>query len=291
MADPRLRTRVERLLRGDVRVDDLMMLFLFVRDRNDGREAVQEIGDFVAHQSDRTKGIVTREVRDWYRITSFMFPRRVAGAKKLDRKHLPTEFPAFLQAALRRASLISMRDHAGLRRADAAQLLPSILRKLERNKDGTLALTTDHTKTELQLIEFLCGHLHARPAFDGKRLLDEFSATLKSNALLRKEEVTSFGSLQTAIALFAAACMQNCTIQLGDGKTSWLGVCLTDSIDVYAATPFDLAKGHAYAASSIFSTGVAPLEHCVFELLSDTRGVLKMDLELKTPEILLSPLH
>src|SRR4051794_38876694 len=201
MADPGLRIRVERLLRGDVRVDDLMFLFLFVRDRNDGREAVQEIGDFVAHQAERTKGIVTREVRDWYRVTSFMFPHKVTGVKKIDLNRLSAEFPAFLQAALRRASPISMRDHAGLRRADATQLLPSILRKMATNKDGTLTMTAAHTQTELKLVEFLCGHLHARPAFDGKRLLDEFSATLKSNALLRKDETASFGSLQTAIAL------------------------------------------------------------------------------------------
>jgi hypothetical protein len=48
MADPGMRARVERLVQGDVRVDDLTRLFLFARDRCDGRECVREIGDFVA---------------------------------------------------------------------------------------------------------------------------------------------------------------------------------------------------------------------------------------------------
>jgi hypothetical protein len=191
-----------------------------------------------------------------------MFPHRgVAASKRLDQKRLPAEFPAFLQAALRRASPISMRDHAKLRRAEAAHLMASILRKLETNKDGTLAISSAHTRAELALIEFLSGHIYARPAFDAKRLLEEFSATLKSNGLLKKQEVAAFASLQTAIALFAASNMQNCIVQLGDGKVSWLRVCLAEHLDVYAATPFDLNGGVAYAAFSamvLFAIGRTP---------------------------------
>lgn len=43
MPDAGLRARVERLLRGDLRIDDLTRLFLYVRDRCDGREPVREI--------------------------------------------------------------------------------------------------------------------------------------------------------------------------------------------------------------------------------------------------------
>jgi hypothetical protein len=61
-----LRVRVERLLRGNFRAEDLNRLFLYARDRCQGRESVQEIGDFVAHHDERSKGVVTRRTRDFF---------------------------------------------------------------------------------------------------------------------------------------------------------------------------------------------------------------------------------
>src|SRR5579862_4110756 len=101
MPDPGLRARVERLLRGDIRSEDLVRLFLYARDRCDGREPVQEIGDFVAHHDERTKGIVTRETRDWF-LTARFFRSAMQGA--IDAKQLPSNFTNFLDASLRRIS-------------------------------------------------------------------------------------------------------------------------------------------------------------------------------------------
>lgn len=43
-----LRIRVERLLRGDQRPEDLAALFLALRDYSGGRECVVEIGNYIA---------------------------------------------------------------------------------------------------------------------------------------------------------------------------------------------------------------------------------------------------
>src|SRR5688572_6682491 len=99
MPDPGMRARVGRLLRRDFRSDDLTRLFLYARDRCDGRESVQEIGDFVAHHDERTKGLITRSTRDW-QITAWHYTLRIQNA--LDRFRLSKDYPEFLYASLRR---------------------------------------------------------------------------------------------------------------------------------------------------------------------------------------------
>lgn len=280
------------MLAGDVRADDLARLFLYARDRCDGREAVREIGDFVAHHAERTKGITTREVRDWYRITSFLIPRFDQHAQPIYGDRLPSDFPDFLKATFRRVEAAFLRKNAQLRRADAHQMLSSLLSKFVTNADGTVAISNEHTKGERTLMEALCQVLVVRPAFDDARLFSDFAATLKSHALLKKEELCDFAGLRPAIALFAVAVMHNCTIQLGDGKVSRLHASLGgDHIAVCAPVPVSLphrGREQVYVSSAIFGTKLNPLDYCKFDLLrSDT---VDCDLELATPQVLLSPL-
>ena len=67
--DAELRIRAGRLLAGRPRTDDLDQLYLSQRDRAHGRASFREIGDFVAHRGERSKGPITQQVRDVF--TSF----------------------------------------------------------------------------------------------------------------------------------------------------------------------------------------------------------------------------
>src|SRR4051812_38202095 len=115
MPDEIMRSRVERLLRKDVRADDLTRLFLFARDRCDGRESVQEIGDFVAHHNERTKGTITRTVRDWAAIIQM---RSWDPNIVLNPKRLPAIFPIFLRATARRLNQRIVVNQTGLARSE-----------------------------------------------------------------------------------------------------------------------------------------------------------------------------
>ena len=110
MSDAIARARVERLLRGDVRNDDLTRLFLFARDRCDGRECIQKIGDFVAHHDERTKGIVSRTVADWSVIVRF---RGWVPNNQLDLQRLPSIFAEYLMATARRLDHKTIRANTG----------------------------------------------------------------------------------------------------------------------------------------------------------------------------------
>jgi len=82
MSDQTVRRRVERLLQGERRPDDLTRIFMHMRDRSDGRESVQEIGDFVAHQNDRIKGLVTRSSRRRFKELQFQLEYILDGEMK-----------------------------------------------------------------------------------------------------------------------------------------------------------------------------------------------------------------
>jgi hypothetical protein len=268
--DSGLRARVERLLHGDFRPEDLSRLFLYARDRCDGREAVQEIGDFVAHHSERTKGIVTRTVRDWYLTTRFHF--QLIENKHLDWNRLPSNFDEILAASFRRIPRTMLGRRTGLTKGDVKKRLPAILKGLRRNSDGSMALNSFYTRRELKIIETLADILVAEPAFDNDRLFSDFVATLKSHSLLRLSEVGAFADLKPAIGLFAVAEMHNCTVRLPDHVTICLkvnDVVGAGKIAVSAPIHVSIIRGSPiFLSTAIFSTQVEAKQGCTAELLA-----------------------
>ncbi len=215
MSDPIVRARVDRLLRGEVREDDLTRLFLFARDRCDGRECVQEIGDFVAHHNERTKGITTNTVKDWSVIVRL---RGWMPNQKLDLQHLPSIFPDYLWATSRRLDHKTIKKETGLTRSEAAAVLPFLIARLVKNQDGSYAVNPFTTRPERAIIECFVSHMVVVPAFTDTHLFDDFSATLKSNGgLLNKDEVHQFRAFCHYIILFAAVQMHRCSIVVDEG--------------------------------------------------------------------------
>ncbi|SHG40496.1 hypothetical protein [Bradyrhizobium erythrophlei] len=271
MPDSKSRARVERMLRGDMRPDDLTHLFLYARDRCDGRESVQEIGDFVAHHAERNKGIVTESTREWFAIARFSaVVFTLEGTKPLDPERLPAVTPSFLSATLRRIDNKQLRAMSGLSRVAARKALPALLRMLRQNADGTYSAGPVSGQNEVALLRGLSSVIIAKAAFDGDRLFADFSATLKSNALVIKSETDALSKLQPVIELFAIAAMHNCRIQMDDGSQIVLKAAPSDAgIDVNAAIPTHKLKdgGEIFLSSSIFKSKINPKEFCEPNLL------------------------
>jgi len=289
--DSGLRARVERLLRGDVRPDDLDRLFLYARDRCDGRESVQEVGDFVAHHNERTKGILTRCVQDWYVSSRFHF-YMMDKPQGPDPNDLPSNFDAVLWASFRRADAKEISRVIGLDRAEVSQRLPAITRGLKRNPDGSMALNNFYTRKELRIINGLSKMLIAKPAFDNDRLFDDLAATLKSHGLLYHSELRAFTDLKTVIGLFTITVMHNSTIRLGDGTAirlkindargaQKLAVCAPVQVSVLQGSPI-------FVATAMFATEIDIQRACTAELLA-IPDPWDFEIEL-TPERLLSKL-
>jgi len=268
MADSKVRAQVRRLLSGTFRPDDLANLFLFARDHSDGREAVGEIGDFAAHQGKRTKGLISRETRDWFAIARFHQARfGPGGPYPLRADNLPAVTPEYLKASLRRIDNKALAKHARMSRTEANRLLPFILRTLTRKPSGSFSLGNIYTLKERSLLKTLLSLMVVRNAFDGKRLFSEFTAVLRSNGLASKAEMASAPNLRPLIELFALSLMHNCLIQFADGTTTTLYVTRGSTLEVCSAVPVDAAR-NTYLSAAVFSTNLDPSEHCTERLLA-----------------------
>jgi hypothetical protein len=214
------RARVERLLSGEFRPDDLMNLFLHVRDQRDNRQTVKETGDFVTHRREREKGIVTIGTKEWFAIAQFV--PFLAGINKADSASLPASFPAFLWATYKRLNPKEFTEATKLKHNGTDRLLGSAIKKLTKNQNGTHSTSSEHTASELKLMQDLCCVLVSKPAFDNEQLFSDFAATLKSQSLLKKEEMKMFINLKPAIGLFAVGVMHNCVIKIDEQANSTL---------------------------------------------------------------------
>lgn len=272
-----LRSRVERLLRGEFRSDDLTRLFLFARDRTEGRDTVREIGDFVAHHDERTKGIITRATRDFFVVMHFL-AQRVNQTISLN--DLPAEFPDVLWAVMRRVNNKTIVSRTGIKLAQATKILPGLINKLIATSNGNFSITNHHTPKEIALIQGLIGLIIVQPAFDSDHLYDDFVSILKSQSILRKEEMRDFTQLKAAIALYAVSVMHNCNVILAHGSKAKLSASrsleverdgnLVHCLSVYATAavrwPTD---GIDHFSVPMFVTDLLPEDHCSPSLLSN----------------------
>lgn len=273
MPDQAHRVRVERLLRGDFKQEDLTRLFLFARGRCGGRDSVKEIGDFVAHHSRRTKGLTTETAQDWFAISAFTVTRFLNPLPT--NENLPAIFPAYLQATFRRIQRHSAKNNRAPRpRGNGVErLLLSTIEKFERHADGTFSIIPSrHSPIEHALIKDLCSVIVNRPAFDGDELYKDFAATLTDNAILRKTELADFEKLKPAIILYAVTIMHRCLIKIDNTLSININAMVTAPsgvdgvIEVQCGVPVVNSATTIFCA--IFSTSLRADLYCEPALLA-----------------------
>lgn len=201
-----LRKRLERLLSGERRIDDLQALFLDQRFRAQGRRSVREIGDFIAHRDRRDKGEVVEVVADLYRSAHFWAWTQL---------NLPAALSDLSDAAnaaranLRRATDDQLKGGCNLKRPVAQSVLEAAIKKLGEGRQLT--------QREKATFNYLAGNLIWNPAFDDQHLCQELEDNLLSLGLLRDSEVESFRGLGPFIALFTITQMHGAVIDLPSG--------------------------------------------------------------------------
>jgi hypothetical protein len=163
-----LRIRVERLLRGEKRPEDLTALFLALRDYSGGRECVVEIGNYIAHRGERKIGITTREAKDFFRTVRF-YTDYTYRNRPVDLLDLPKDFYDLLAGSFRRTPNEMIKQRLNMRRQALERKLPEIKSRLSTDAMGRVALMWP-TGIDRAIIDCLLGHVTARSAFNDLRL-------------------------------------------------------------------------------------------------------------------------
>ena len=207
--DMKLSARVDRLVSGKYRSDDLNYIFLALRQTSYGRPILVELGDFIAHNSQREKGICTERFIDFYKI----LPTYVKmGGKRLNVNDLPEDIASFLGASYRMIGPELIAKKTKLRKNGLSKLLSSLITRVGRNNSTKLSFLTRPNDEELRLFNFLTNGSMVEPAFNDKGLLEDFWHSLTKNGLVSAVDKPKILAQKNAIVAFAIASMHQCKL-------------------------------------------------------------------------------
>jgi hypothetical protein len=126
----------------------------------------------------------------------------------LNTQKMPVVTRDYFEIAVNRVDARVIREKTDLKRKAANEAMRGLCNRLKQNPDGTWALPSDVTRTELSLANCVASVLVVRPAFTAERLVDDFIATLRSNGLITKEEIREHrDALNLIVQLYAVAAM------------------------------------------------------------------------------------
>ena len=266
MADSKARAWAQRLLRGDIRDGDLQGLFLYARDRPDGRDVVTEVGDFAAHHTERQKGMITKSARDWVAIVRFHSTHNFGNGPPLDVNRLPPITPRYISAMFDRLGDDAYRK-IGLRRASAFKMLKSVLALLHANADGTLKFI-QRSGTEFDLFQLCCNILMVESAFNGEKLSTGIIEILRSASVLSREEIRGNPSLHTLFQLYALSVMHNASVTVDNEPNMRLELTQADSgLLISTAVALPNITPRLSLSSPIFATKLSAPQYCQQDLL------------------------
>src|SRR5262245_11447116 len=202
MSSMALRSRVERLLRGEIREQDLHRLFLSIREKAGGSGLVGEIAHFLAHPSLRTKGVAWHEVRDMFVFLKFRVP---LSRRSIITTDFPASMPNALRANLRRMRQPTLKRETGFSRSKAEKVLETRLAVAIPTPGGVKLGPL--SEAEARVLLCVSSHAKAGPLFDDSELFEDFCRPLQKQGILRSTEKPALKKAKPAITLFALTAM------------------------------------------------------------------------------------
>jgi hypothetical protein len=266
--DRTLRSRVLRLLRGEVREQDLTSLFLGLR--GDRADPLAEIRNFIARPGEPDRGLVSRQARDFFALLRFGFPVETPA---LDR--LPGNIREVLDAGFDAADARAVRITTGLSPRAARRHLDDIKSRLRDDPSGAVHLAWP-TDEDLGLINVLAGQLVAKPAFDDVSVFEALRRALLARGLLAPAERRAFAAAAPAVALYVVCRLHDCAVALPDGTIVELHATPdarqgTIGVVARAALKGVIDDGDVMVAAPFFVTSLDAGTYCEAELLPESR--------------------
>jgi len=255
--DEDLQRRARRLIAGDRRADDLDRLYLGLRARARGFEAVREIGDFVAHRNEREKGLVTQVGRDVF-TSAEVWSMAMRGLKPSW-----SDIGRAADANLRLATDAQIQTGCGCGRARARKRIDSALEKVGRAENITAA--------EAQALNYLGNRFIWRPAFSADQLIDELGRLLVRAGLIQPADLGQLGPARDFVALHALAVMHGSAIKTETGQRARLFAGFSNKdrwLEVKVDIVFPELGKPLMIPVCLFLTDLLPDDHCAPSLVS-----------------------
>jgi hypothetical protein len=292
IAHDALQSRVERLLRGDIREQDINHLFFNLREEQHGRGIVREIAHFLAHPKQRTQGIATTETRDLFAFLKF---RMQIDQSKIIRVAMPANMPDAMRGNLRRMRPSILKREAGVSPPQAKRVLDGVLNRMSPTGHGGLTKPFILTQEEYDVFACVASNLKGGSLFTDDDLFNELCRILKKLHLLRDSERKAFANCKAAISLFALTAMHNRTIDLGDGSMARLSITadMYGNLGVFAGAEviadYD-GKGPTQVFAWLFQTELPVNDYCEDGVAPISRvpfiGELEMSSDLKLTRLI-----
>lgn len=210
--DPRLRQRVERLLRPEFHVDDITKLFLGLREHHGDNPTFQEVGDFIAHGDMRIKGAVSSNLTDLITFYQNRFPRSIKEGVNIDAGRLLGVLKANLRLIQKSAAMMRALKLDG----SAYSILCQAGEKLKGVVRDKIIADPPLNLPQFHVVHQLYDYMLETPLFWGRELVEEFMAVLLRNKLVTPAEAPQFWRYANEICLVAVAAMHGCRIRVGD---------------------------------------------------------------------------
>ena len=262
--DKALRVRVERLLGGDVRLDDLHQIFLELRFRSPDAPAVGEVANFVTHQQERDIGLVTDHAK-----RLFLFFRYFLSLD--DHENEAWKSPLFAEAALANVNLIpelELKTELGLTRKKTRRYCRDALAKFQQAADHTWRPIGKLTLVEHKTLDFLLRNLRVRTAFDEERLASDLRRTLISNGILKPSEVVITNDIKAKLSLFAISKMHGSQLKLDDVTSAQMGIRGGPDGTIEVGAMALMANGR-HLNCAMFVSSLQSTEYCIGGLADD----------------------
>ncbi len=263
MIKTELRARARRLMEARAKAEDLDRLFLDQRESSHGRESFREIGDFLAHRDQRSKGPVTQRVRDVF--TSF----RVWS---LGLRGIRPTLDDLRTAGLANLSLSTdeeIRSGSGLRRDAAKQKFDKALRKLTAGDSPS--------QSDMALVDYLANRFVWKPAFTDEVLYEDFVQVCLRNGVVESTDLGNLAGTKNFLALWAITRLHGSVIKVADGHCATLYAGFANDarrLEVKVDLASEGWPKPVYAPICMFLTNISADDYCCSQLLQTHEPML-----------------
>ncbi|WP_199544147.1 hypothetical protein [Paraburkholderia kururiensis] len=258
--------RARRWIEGRGSFEDLDRLYLDLRQASQGHDSFRELGDFLAHRDDRTKGPVTQRVRDVF--TSF----RVWSSGLRGETPNLDDFRACGLANLRLLNEDDIKARCGTHREAASRKLDKLFRKLENGHPGS--------DSDRRLWSALVNRFVWKPAFTDEEVHRDFLAVLRKNDVLTLEAELLPVQAANLLSLHALVRLHGARVRLEDGRVCSLYAGYSNP-EQHLEIKVDLSSGDwpkpVQAPVCMFLTRLRCDDHCGESLLVQGRKPLWND--------------